>query len=92
MAGSPKDQEGAGSPASVAPLTSALSGLADEHAGLAALGARAGAAAVAALDGFATGDALGAALARWRCRTETVERALGEAATALGDGRPGPAG
>lgn len=91
MGGPPKNDEGAGPPESLAPLRSVLTGLAEESAAIRALGTRSGGSAVTALDGFATGDALRTALARWQRRTDTLEQALGEASTALGDGRPDPA-
>ncbi|MFC5890990.1 hypothetical protein RMN57_01360 [Kitasatospora sp. CM 4170] len=90
MSGSPKNSEDVGPREDITPMASVLSGVADENAAIRALGARSGASAVAALDGFATGDALTAALVRWQHRTEALEQALGDASTALGGSRPDP--
>lgn len=90
MNGSP-EINGADPAESFAPMRAALDELADGNARIRAIGARSGASAVAALDGFAAGDALHTALARWQRRTEAVDQALAEASTILGDHRPDPA-
>ncbi|MEU6239418.1 hypothetical protein [Kitasatospora sp. NPDC047058] len=62
-------------------------GLAEQGAELGGTGTRSGTAAAAALDGFATGEALRAALGRWQARSEALEQALTDAQAALETGR-----
>ncbi|WP_406195229.1 hypothetical protein OH807_07000 [Kitasatospora sp. NBC_01560] len=82
---SPDFNEGADTAGSPAPLKAALHELAEENDRIRALGARSAASAAAALDGFATGDALRTALTRWQHRADAVAESLAEASTALGD-------
>ncbi|MFI6845588.1 hypothetical protein ACIBJD_13175 [Kitasatospora sp. NPDC050467] len=91
MSGSPKNEDKTGLGGSPASVRAVLGEIADQNAEARAIGERSGTAAVAALDGFATGDALRVALDRWHRRTEEVDRAVADASTALDVGRPDPA-
>ncbi|MFJ3794159.1 hypothetical protein [Kitasatospora sp. NPDC090091] len=77
--------EGADTAERLAPVRAVLHEFAEENDRIRALGARSAGSAAAALDGFATGDALRTALNRWQHRADAVAESLAEASTALGD-------
>ncbi|WP_406209194.1 hypothetical protein OH807_38285 [Kitasatospora sp. NBC_01560] len=91
MSGSPKNEGKTGSGGSPTSVRAVLREIADQNAEARALGERSGTAAVAALEGFATGNALRVALNRWHWRTDEVDRAVTDASTALDACRPDPA-